>query len=197
MYTSECVDIYHPDMGARSIADFVRMVDFLSDKYVENKGLPNEDHDKSNTFKGDMLEILSEIFFGVYYADPMVGVRDYTPVALSEDYGVDAIGINVVDNQVAVQCKFRSNPSEAITYEDMAKTYAAGRKRHHLALEDDDTLFLITTCNSVSKACKHVFGSQLRLIGRDIISLRIDKNETFWQEAEQRLVATINKLHGQ
>ena len=189
-YRAECWEIYHPDTGARTIDDFVHLVDRLSKKHVVE-----DNHDAANTFKGDMLEVFSEIFFGEFTSDPMVGVRDYKPVPLSEDYGVDATGINVVGEAVVVQCKFRSNPSEAITYEDMAKTYTAGRKRHGISLEKEDTVFLFTTCNNVTRPCEEVFGRQLRLVGRSVISYRLgNDNETFWVNAEQRIAFTFQKL---
>lgn len=201
MYTAQCVNLFHPETGVKDIKNFVRRVDALSLDFIDDHGSDNEDNendtDKANSFKGDMLEVLAEIFFDMFHADPMVGIRNYTPVPLVEDYGVDATGINVVGKPVAVQCKFRNDPSAAITYADMARTYTAGQKRHHLALDADDTLILFTTCLNVTKACKQVFGAQLRLIDRNIISIRIDNNKAFWEEAEQRIVATINKLHGQ
>ena len=194
-YMKECVAIYHPDTGVRTIDAFVRMVDDLSDAYVENRGTPIEDHDKANSFKGDMFEVLGEIFFGEFGSDPKVGVKNYRVVPLVEDYGVDAIGTNVVGNEVAIQYKFRSNPSDAIEYSDIAKTYTAGRIRHHLPLDADDTIMVVTTCNSVNKHVKAVFGTKVRLISRDIMGAnRIDNNVLFWIEAEQRVVATINKL---
>jgi hypothetical protein len=194
IYTDECVAIYHPETGVRSIDNFVHRVDKLSDPYIKNKGEVSQDDDLANKFKGDMLEVFSEIFFDAHRNDTIVGIHNYMPVPLSEDYGVDALGINVAGNPVVIQCKFRSNPSDAITYEDMAKTYTAGRKRHHITLEADDTVILLTTCNSVSKACKEVFCSQLRLISKNIIAQRVDNNVAFWEEAEQRVALTLQKL---
>jgi predicted helicase len=52
------------------------------------------------------------------------GVRDYEPVAINEDYGVDAVGINPNGLRVAVQCKYKN--SEPVTYADLAKTFTSG-----------------------------------------------------------------------
>lgn len=201
MYMMQCEQIYRLDTGVKTIKDFVRLVDKLSLDFIDDNGDEDEENenstDKANSFKGDMLEIFAEIFFDCFQFDPMVGITGYTPVPLTEDFGVDAIGLNVVGERSAIQCKFRNDPSAAITYADMSKTYVAAQKRHGLSMNADDTLFLFTTCLNVTKACKQVFGSQLRVIDRNIISIRVDNNETFWQEAEQRIVATINKLHGQ
>lgn len=186
-YAEEICEIFHPDTGVRTIEQFVLIVGKISERFLP-------DDDKVNQFKGDMLELLSEIFFGAFHADPKVGIIGYTPVPISEDYGVDATGTNVAGNACVVQCKLRSDPSEAITYEDMSKTYTAGRLRHHLSLEAEDTTILFTTCNSVSGACKEVFGTTLRVISRSIISQRIDNNPTFWAEAEQRLDLTFQKI---
>jgi len=194
MYTDECVNLFHPDTGVKSIDEFVKQVSELSVEYIENPGdSENENHDKANSFKGDMFEILSECFFNAFSNEPKVGLTNYTPVSLTEDYGVDAIGINVLGYQCAVQCKFRTNPNDLIHYVDMAKTYSAGRKRHNLPLEHDDTLILITTANDVNHHCKRVFGDQVRVISKDIIGMRVDGNLSFWQEVEQRLIATINQ----
>lgn len=193
-YVGDCVTIYHPDTGVRTMDEFVHRVDTLSIPYVHHKGEIDQNNDPANKFKGDMLEILSEIFFGQFESDPAVGIRNYQPVPIAEDYGVDATGINVLNVPVVIQCKFRSNPSEAISYEDMAKTYTAGRIRHHIPLETDDTVILVTTCNSVSRACKEVFGSQLRLISKSILSQRVDGNLAFWESAEQRVALTLEKL---
>ena len=73
MYTGECVELYHPDTGVRNIGDFVRRVDKLSLNYIEDHdevGEEDENYkDKCNSFKGDMLEVLSEIFFGAFSDD--------------------------------------------------------------------------------------------------------------------------------
>lgn len=198
MYPDECVDIYHPDTGVRTMDDFVRRVDkhslsFIDDQPEITEGDENY-QERSNVFKGDMLEVFAEIFFGAHAYDPMVGIHSYHPVPLTEDYGVDATGINVVGLPVAIQCKFRSDPRTAITFADMAKTYTSGRIRHHLPLDGNDTVILFTTANNITKACKEVFGTQLRMINRNIIKLRVDNNTAFWQQAEQRLVATLNTL---
>lgn len=196
LYPSECLSIYHRDTGVRNIDDFVHRVDKLSIKYVIGDGITEEENALANKFKGDQLEIFSEIFFGAHRNDRAVGIHNYSPIPLSEDYGVDATGINMAGNPVVIQCKFRSNPSDAITYEDMAKTFTSGIKRHHIPLgaEVDDTVILLTTCNSVNKYCKEVFGSQLRLISKSIIGQRIVNNLAFWEEAEQRVVLTLQKL---
>ena len=192
MYQQECIAIYHPDTGVKTIDAFVKRVDDLSEAYVENKGQSNEDYDKSNSFKGDMLEIFGEIFFGAFANDPKVGHTNYRVVPLSEDYGVDAIGTNVIGNEVAIQYKFKSDPTCSIEYGDIAKTYSAGRERHNLKLDADDTIVVFTTCNSANKHLKKVFPTKVRLIGRNIISIRVDNNASFWHEAEQRILATLN-----
>jgi hypothetical protein len=197
-YPNQCVEIFHPDTGVRNIDDFVHRVDALSLPLLGEKVEIDEDDenykDAANAFKGAMLEVFSEIFFGAFQHDPKVGVSQYRPVPLSEDYGVDAIGINVAGTPVAIQVKFRSNPSESIKYAELARTYTAGRIRHHIPLEGEDSLILLTTCNSVSKACNQVFRSTLRVISKNIIAQRVDNSASFWAEAEQRLAETLEKL---
>lgn len=200
LYEPQCVNLYHPDNLPKTIKEWIRRVDRMSLDFITDDSkeeIDEEDEhrkDTANKFKGDMLEVFAEIFFGAYQNDPVVGIKDYKPVPLSEDYGVDATGINVVGNPVAIQCKFRSNPSEAIKYRDLTKTFFAGRDLHHLPLNYDDAVIVLTTCNNLNKHVKRTMGSKVRLIGRSMISLRVDNNVSFWSEAEQRIIATIDKI---
>lgn len=187
LYLEECQSLFDAVNGVKTIDDFVKRVELLSQKYAS-------DQDALNTFKGDMLEVLAEIFFRIFAADPAVGISDYRPVPLSEDYGVDGIGTNPNGDACAIQDKYRVNPLENITYADIARTYTAGVLRHHLSLDKNDNIILFTTGNDVSSACHDVFGSKLRIINRKIISSYIDNNQTFWGQAEKLILFTLNGL---
>jgi hypothetical protein len=185
-YKEECISLYDGIEGVKTINDFVKRVEELSKSYT--------DPDKLNTFKGDMLEIFSEIFFGAFRNSPDVGIREYNPIALDEDYGVDAVGINVNNDACAIQVKYRVNPFERIEYTDIAKTYTSARIRNKLSLENDNTVYLFTTANEVTIACNTVFGKKLRVINRSVIAGKIDNNESFWNEAQERIALTFAEL---
>jgi glycyl-tRNA synthetase alpha subunit len=190
-YLPECIALFDRIDGVKTIRDFINKVESLSLKYQDIK-IPNEKNEKLNSFKGDMLEILGEIFFSVFSADPAVGLADYIPVPLSEDYGVDGIGINVNGDKCAVQMKYRANPLELILYSDIAKTYAAGKLTHNLPLDKNNTIFLFTTGNTITAACEAIFGKIIRVINRNIIAGKIDNNQNFWLQAERLIMDTLD-----
>jgi hypothetical protein len=184
-YREECISLYDGVEGVKTINDFVKRVEELSKAY---------DSDKLNTFKGDMLEIFSEIFFGAFKNTTDVGIREYNPIALDEDYGVDAIGINVNNDDCAIQVKYRFNPFDRIEYTDIAKTYTSARIRNKLSLENDNTVYLFTTANEITIACNEVFGKKLRVINRNVIAGKVDNNNSFWEEAQERIKLTFDHL---
>ena len=81
----------------------------------------NFDDDAKNKFKGDMLEVFSEIFFKQFESDESLGITEYQPIDINDDYGVDARGVNVNGKQTAIQVKYRSNPDDRISYADIAE----------------------------------------------------------------------------
>jgi hypothetical protein len=184
--------------GPHTIGDFVRQTEKLSEELFKKLMKADMQVDSAtdivNAFKGDIFEIFSEIFFAEFESDPQVGLTDYQPVDRHDDYGVDAIATNPVGNKVAVQAKFRLDPFELIDWDSLAKTYSAGRLRHDLPLDQPDTIFLITTGDGATQPCHDVLGRKLRVINRRIISGKVDENLTFWANAEQRLVSTIQRM---
>lgn len=195
LYLNECIAMFDLVEGVKTIGNFVAKVEDLAVQKFPNAAYDEKEEDKLNAFKGDMLEILAEIFFTINSAHPAVGITDYTPVSLSEDYGVDATGTNVNGDLCAAQVKYRNNPVALITYEDMSKTFTAGKLSHCLPLEKNDTVFLFTTGEGITSACENVFGSVIRVINRRIIAGLIDNNQNFWQETEELILNTLDMLN--
>lgn len=193
-YKEDVIELFgffdEPD-GVKTIGDFVLKVEKLSGKY-----LPDED--KVNSFKGDMFEIFSELFFACFHADPDVGLSNYQTVDLEDDYGVDAFGTNPIGDRVAVQCKFRIDPNEDIDWASLAKTYASAVEAHNLQLYDvkPNTIFLITTGRGATDPCHKMLRNKLRVINRRILSGKIDNNKNFWKYAEECLANAIEDLSG-
>jgi len=156
------------------------------EQHAQNKPI-----DEQNIFKGDMLEILAEIFFKAFQNDPRVGLSDYTPVPLEEDYGVDGFGINAAGKQCAVQVKFRSNPLDSVTYAELARTYASAILLQKIPLEGDNCLYIFTTAQDVTHPNGTVFGSMLRVISHNIISEEINNNINFWNAAFEEIKETL------
>ena len=144
-------------------------------------------------FKGDMLEVLSEIFFAVYNSDEAVGIRDYTPVELSDDFGVDATGVNVNGHQCVIQVKYRVNPEDVIPYADIARTFTSGVCQLGIRdiVDHPHTVYLFTTSNGTTAAYQKVMRNKSVEITRPIIATKIDNNVNFWLYAFNAIKATI------
>lgn len=160
-------------------------------KAVEHHAAGIKDLDARMAFKGDMLEILAEMFFKAFANDPRVGLKDYEPVPIEEDYGVDGRGTNASGKQCAVQVKYRVNPLDFPTYAEIARTYASGRIQLGLDLQGDDCIFVFTTANAVSIACHAVFKKMIRVLDRRIIGTEINNNVSFWQLAYDEIEETL------
>lgn len=147
--------------------------------------------DEQYVFKGDMLEIFAEIFFKAFQNDPRVGLSDYTPVPLEEDYGVDGIGKNAAGKQCAVQVKYRGNPLDSVTYAELARTYASAILLQQIPLEGEDCLYVFTTAYDVTAPNGVVFKNMLRVISHKIISQEVDNNINFWNAAFEEIKDTL------
>lgn len=160
-------------------------------KFVEKEAIGIEDDDQRMTFKGDMLEILAELFFKAFSNSPQVGLTEYEPVPLEKDYGVDGFGVNAAGKKCAVQIKYRSNPEDSVLYSEMARTYTSAIIQLNIPLEGDDCLYVFTTAFGVTVACETVFGKKLRVISKSIISNEINNNVSFWDMAYKEIEETL------
>jgi hypothetical protein len=153
--------------------------------------------DAINQFKGDMLEVFSEIFFNSFENDEALGIKEYTPGSADitvEDFGVDAIGINANGHRCAIQVKFRSNPTDQITYADIARTFTSAIIQHDLmdVVNFPHTVFLFTNTHGVTMAFDKVLGNKAVLVTNGVISEKVDNNISFWTNAYQLMYNTLS-----
>jgi hypothetical protein len=158
----------------------LRIFDNTLKRMISPKGVSFRDDDERQQFKGDVLEVLSEVFFTRFCSDPRMGLTDYTPIDVTNDYGVDATGINANGDLAMVQVKYRGNPKDVVTYAEIARTFTAGVLRHKLDPTKDKTVFVFTTANDVSHQCKTVLGDKLVVVNRPFLKRTIDNNKNFW-----------------
>jgi hypothetical protein len=150
--------------------------------------------DGINKFKGDMLEVFAEMFFTNFGCDEGIGLKDYTPIIIGDDFGVDATGINVNGHKCAIQVKYRKNPSDLITYADIARTFTSAVLQLGIAdvVAHDHTVFLFTISNGVTGAFEKVMGKKAVVVSKGIISTKVDNNKTFWERCNETMKKTLN-----
>lgn len=151
------------------------------------------DENTRNKFKGDMLEVFSEIFFTLFQNDEAIGIRDYTPIDINEDFGVDATGINANGHHSVIQVKFKSNPLELVPYADIARTFTSAICQLHIPVyAHDNTVFLFTNSNGVTIAFNKVMGQTAIVINRATIATKVDNNANFWLSAYNLIFNTLD-----
>jgi len=187
-FSENCFGLYKSFKEGSTIREWINNVDDMSKRI--SKSNPEID---VNKFKGDMLEIFAEIFFNTFQADEKVGIRNYTPILIDSDFGVDAKGINVNGHECVVQVKYRTNPSDLITYTDIAKTFTAGVLQHKIPLyENNHTVFLFTTSSGISGAFNKILEKTAVIILRKDIGEKVDNNKIFWSEAYSSIYETLD-----
>ena len=141
-----------------------------------------------------MLEVFSEIFFYQFQSDESLGVTEYSPIEINDDYGVDARGINVNGKQTAIQVKYRSNPEDKISYADIARTFTSAVLQLHMkdVIDNDRTVFLFTNAGGVTGAFDTVMQKKTVIITRGVISTKVDNNVTFWKNAFDMMWKTLD-----
>lgn len=140
-----------------------------------------------NKFKGDMFEIFAWVFFKAFKNDPSVGLVEYTPIDINEDYGVDGVGTNAAGNKVAVQVKYRHNPKNLVLYTEIAKTYTSGRLVLKLGLEEENSIYVFTNAMDVRPSCKEVFRNIVKVLNADGIDHYVHNNKNFWNFFYERV----------
>ena len=161
---------------------------------IANSRELNLDEDARNKFKGDMLEVFSEIFFYQFQTDEALGITEYQPIEINDDYGVDARGINVNGKQTAIQVKYRSNPEDRISYADIARTFTSAVLQLHMkdVIDNDRTVFLFTNAGGVTGAFDTVMQKKTVIITRAVIATKVDNNVTFWKNAFDMMWKTLD-----
>ena len=161
---------------------------------IANSRELNLDEDARNKFKGDMLEVFSEIFFYQFQTDEALGITEYQPIEINDDYGVDARGINVNGKQTAIQVKYRSDPDARIKYDDIARTFTSAVLQLHMkdVIDNDRTVFLFTNAGGVTGAFDTVMQKKTVIITRAVIATKVDNNVTFWKNAFDMMWKTLD-----
>ena len=136
--------------------------------------------DNRMAFRGDALELLAEYLLKSSPNHTKHGISEYTIIPLHEDFGVDATGINIMKNNVVVQCKFRRNPLNLVHYSDLARTFTSGVISYNLDPKAKKNLWLVTTANDANYNAHKILGKRLHVLGRSHLQSQVDGNPMFW-----------------
>ena len=192
VYHKQVMDIFETlDTAEQSLKTLDNWIALVENHANQISTKSNDLEKRMNDFRGDMLEILAEIFFKNSVFDDRFGLQKYNIAECASDYGVDATGYNVNGHKCAVQCKYRANPNptgdDQIKYEDLTKTYFDGRENHACDLNKPHTVFLFTTASTYSFVIDVNFKDKLVFLGRRQLSEVIHQNINFWSIAHTQI----------
>lgn len=185
-YPNEVAELFDTLGATGTLRTFINTTERIATRIV--KSTQDDTISAQQTFKGDMLEILAELFFN-YISDFKIG--NYTPINIEDDYGVDATGVNVNNHNVVVQVKYRSDPNFLIEYGEIANTFTSGVKAHEINPSQSYNVYVFTTAKDVNHICKKVLGTSLVVINKQIIKHKIDNDQLFWTFANQQIAEKL------
>ena len=162
--------------------------DYTKFSYAEKEG--------SEKMIGDLFEIFGELFFKILSPDTRIGLYDYHPVKSIEDYGVDGTCKNLEKENVAVQIKYRGNPTKELVTEDLRNVQGQAYRKYKVPVEGKN-IVIFTNCKGVHYVTKRdVFCDSLIVYGSKSLSDRVDNNTSFWELCKCFINNTIEKRYG-
>lgn len=132
-----------------------------------------------NKFKGDIFEVFVAFIMLSNTCNPMYGLKDYKISSRSNDYGVDGYGINVNGDITVVQCKYKSNKNDIVSYTDMNNAFYDGVDKFDLDVKKLKNIFLITTGQPSYELIKQ-YHKRLVVIDTKTIEKEVNNNYNFW-----------------
>ena len=160
------------------------------------------EQDKADKFKGDLFEVFAELYFKFVRSKNNAGVIDYEPLYSGttdingnevDDYGVDGVGKNYADELCAVQVKFRANPLEEISYNELSNTDTQARRAFGVETLNDNTIILFTNCSGANERALSQLKNSLYIVNIDAIKSEVDGNIVFWKWCRDTVVSNVNQ----
>jgi hypothetical protein len=140
----------------------------------------------SNKYKGDGFEFLVEILLKSHAYDNRLGITNYEPI-LSDDNGVDGVGINLIGEKCVVQVKYRSNNKSVLTANEdhLSNMISDGAIKHKVVPaktnEECPRHYVITTASGLHHYTDNEnFKGFVHCIGYDQLRSMLDNNLSFW-----------------
>lgn len=141
-----------------------------------------KDIEEAKLIKGNLFEIFVEFLVKKLGSGNSIGIVGYRPAQAIKDYGVDGEGIGLDGLPAAVQIKFRSNPNEEITFEEVAKF--GWQAEHDYGVESLKNMWFVSTALRVNQHAEVMYRSKGgRFCGLNQLKNIIGPtNVPFWKE---------------
>jgi superfamily II DNA or RNA helicase len=150
--------------------------------------------------KGDAFEVFCEFLFRRNGLDGKLGQVKEFSLAKEDQQGVDAVGVNDRNHNVALQFKFMSDPTEVIPDERLQFFATTAQTQCYVNyMDNDNVLIIVTTDSNVRHTYEAQFGSRRKavfVINRNDLRFVLAGNPMFWEEFRFSLSAvTLETPH--
>jgi hypothetical protein len=179
---------------ADTLSKLTNRIKKISGSYQD---LAYKDADK---VKGDLFEIFAECFFKVLPVYASInggwGIYGYEQAPAVDDYGVDGFGVGMDEKPLTVQVKFRSNPTEELTQDDIKQFAFQSIVEYGVDKDTTTNMIVFTNAKGLHWVTESkVFSGRIRVIGSDEIAKTIDKNTIFWKMVGDLIQETIKEKY--
>jgi len=173
----------------KTLKEFKKLITNQSKIY----DLQEDDTTLSNKFKGDIFEVFVAFMLMSNTCNTKFGLSGYVIPPKSDDYGVDGCGVNVNGDITVVQCKYKTNKMDLVTYNEVSSLMVDGVCNFNLDANKDNNLFLITT-GTASTCFKKFWSKNNRMVVIDTpkIEKQVDNNYNFWEWCH-KYILTLQK----
>lgn len=156
---------------------------------IGTKALEQPDRIDPNTYLGDAFELFCEAFILSHGVESTIGISNYTPVILGEDYGVDGVGVGTNGKVATIQCKFKTNKSSLLGINDDHLSNFVSTSLIHYDVDKADTknMLILTTAKGVSHKLNDMYRGKVRCLGYKEIASKVDNNIPFWNSFKESL----------
>lgn len=181
------IKIVHPFIfRCHNIDNLLKDVNKLSAfcKNLERQSILFQDRYDSEKYKGDGLELFSEVLIKLSPMDNRIGIGNYEPIT-SNDIGVDGKGIGLNGKPATVQVKYRSNHKQMLTAnEDHLSNFVMASLLHfNIDKEDKNNMLIVTTAGSLSPFVKEeMYVDKVRCLAYEDLRGLVDNNNLFWNK---------------
>ena len=135
--------------------------------------------------KGDGLELLVEFLIKWMGTDNRIGITDYKVVPITDDRGVDGVGISTLNlRPKTVQVKYRQADHILTATKDNLMGFAfRSLKEFKVLVTDDKNMLIISTAKEMCWYTEdQMFRGSVQVICRDDFRGLVDSRLGFWEE---------------
>lgn len=139
------------------------------------------DRIEPETYRGNGLELFTELLLTMFSLDARFGISNYTIVQI-DDVGVDGYGIGTNGKPATVQVKFRpSNYALSANIDHLSNFTSSSMIHYDVDPKDSHNMLIITTAKGLHPHTDtEMFANKVRCIGYKQLQQIVDNNIPFW-----------------